>query len=100
MDQRKLMINDDVLSNFNKFEQDIDKLNDILQKTYKVMLELDENVWKTREKEVIDQTFMPYLKKFTSFYPDYLKIRLQFAKDAVQSHHELDDDNAALKDIL
>ena len=100
MNQNKLIINSAVLENFSEMDRNIETIENILQETYKKMLELDESVWKAKEKDKLDQTFMPYLKKFMESYPDYLRLRVQFAKDAVNAHHELDKENAKLKDIV
>ena len=100
MDQNKLTINSAVLENFSAMDKNITAIESILQETYKKMLELDESVWKAKEKEKLDQTFMPYLKKFMESYPDYLRLRVQLARDAVNAHHELDEENAMLKDIV
>ena len=100
MDQNKLTINSAVLENFSAMDKNIAVIENILQETYKKMLELDESVWKAKEKDKLDQTFMPYLKKFMEYYPDYLRLRVEFARDAVNKHHELDEENAMLKDIV
>lgn len=100
MEQNKLNINSTVIENFSAMEKNIATIENILQETYKKMLELDESVWKAKEKDKLDQTFMPYLKKFMDAYPDYLRLRVEFARDAVNAHHELDEENAMLKDIV
>ena len=100
MNPNKLNINNNVSTDFDALDKDINDIESILQETYKEMLKLDETVWKAKEKEKIDQTFVPYLKRFTESYPSYLRVRLQFARDSVQSHYELDQENAKLEDIV
>ncbi len=100
MNQNKLNINNEVSADFDALDKDIRDLESILQETYKEMLKLDDSVWKAKEKDKIDQTFMPYLQKFSEYYPGYLRLRLQFARDSVGAHQELDKENALLKDIV
>ena len=100
MNQNKLNINSQVLADFDALDKDISDIENIIQEAYKVKLILDETVWKAKEKEKIDQTFMPYLQRFAEFYPGYLRVRLQFARDSVQAHQEEDIKNAKLEDII
>ena len=94
-----LNIKIEVQSDFDEIEKDFNDINDIINKVYRAMLTLDENIWKTKEKEVIDQDFMPYLKNYSEKYYNYLMIRLNLARKAVESHYQLDKENAKLSDI-
>lgn len=99
MSYNGLNINNNIKSNFDIVQKDIQDISDLLQKTYRAMLKLDETVWKAKEKEKIDQEFMPYLKKYSDEYPNYLMARLNFVKDAVEKYEVLDKEQAELKDI-
>ena len=94
-----ITINNEVKSDFDLIENDIKEINDILEKTYRAVLKLDESVWKAKEKDKIDQEFVPYLKKFAEKYANYLMARLNFAKDAVSKYEELDQERSKLEDI-
>ena len=100
MNQNKLNINSAVIADFDALDKDINDIEAILQELYKETFKLDDTVWKAKEKEKIDQSFVPYLKRFTEYYAGYLRLRLQFARDSVQSHKEADVENAKLEDIL
>ena len=100
MSQNKLNINSQVIADLDALDKDISDIENIIQDTYKEMLKLDDTVWKAKEKEKIDQTFMPYLQRFSEFYPGYLRVRLQFARDSVEAHKEEDIQNAKLEDIV
>ena len=99
MSYNGININNEVKSDFDIVKSDIEEIADILDKTYRAVLKLDERVWKAKEKDKIDQEFVPYLKKFTEKYPNYLMARLNFAKDAVAKYEELDKERAKLEDI-
>ena len=99
MSYNGININNEVKSDFDIVKSDIEEIGDILAKTYRAFLQLDESVWKAKEKDKIDQEFAPYLKKFAEKYSDYLMARLNFVKDAVQSYEELDKERAKLRDI-
>ena len=99
MNQNKLNINSAALADCDALEKDINDLAGIIEDAYKEVLKLDESVWKAKEKEKIDQTFVPYLKRYNDNYPSYLRLRLQFARDAIEAHHQADIENAKLEDI-
>ena len=94
-----LNINGKILADFDIIEKDIMDINETITDIYKSMLKLDESVWKAREKDKIDQEFMPYLKKYSEKYSNYLMYHLNFARDAVNKHIELDKQMAKLEDI-
>ena len=95
----KININLKIQSDFAILEQDIKDIGDIIEKMNISMLRLDSNFWKAKEKEKIDEDFMPYLKKYSDKYMIYLMKRLNFIKDAVSKYEELDKENAKLEDI-
>ena len=94
-----LNINDDIRSDFDLVQKDIEEIGDLIQKTYRAMLKLDETVWRSKEKEKIDQDFLPYLKKYSEKYSNYLIARLNFVKNAVEKYEALDKERAKLQDI-
>ena len=77
---------DNTLSNIDK---DINDISDILINVYNAVMTLDETKWNTKEKIKIDEDFVPYLEKISTMYPDYLRKRLLFTKNAVQKYREL-----------
>lgn len=95
----KININLKIQSDFAILEQDIKDIGDIIEKMNISMLRLDSNFWKAKEKEKIDEDFMPYLKKYSDKYTIYLMKRLNFIKDAVSKYEELDKERAKLEDI-
>ena len=99
MNNNKLNINSQVYSDFETIQTDIDNIVDIIQKTYRAMLKLDDSAWVAKEKDMIDAEFMPYLKKFSEQYRGYLNARLNLAKDAAQKYEELDQERAKLSEI-
>ena len=94
-----LNINLQIQSDFSVIEQDIKDINDIINKINQAMLKLDDNFWHAKEKEKIDAEFMPYLKKYSNKYENYLMKRLNFIKDAVSRYEELDKERSRLDDI-
>ena len=100
MNSNNLNINSNVTLSFDAMDKTINDLEAILIELYKEVLKLNDDVWKAHEKEVIDSTFVPFLQKFSNLYPNYLRVRVQYARDAVKSHQELDKENSALKGIL
>ncbi len=95
----KININLKIQSDFAILEQDIKDIGDIIRRMDKAMLKLDGNFWKAKEKEKIDEEFMPYLQKYSDKYENYLMKRLNFIKEAVSRYEELDKENAKLEDI-
>ena len=94
-----LSINSRALADLDAMNVNIDNLSDVLQELYLEMSKLDETVWKAKEKDKIDQTFIPYLKKFATSYPTYLKNRVEFARTAITAHQKFDEEKSALKEI-
>ena len=90
MFEEKINIEDTIDDTLVNIENDINEIASILQETYKAMLTLDEKKWKAKEKERIDEDFMPYLKKISEKYPIYLTNKLNYAKNAVKTYRELD----------
>ena len=100
MNSNNLNINSAVFSDLDNMDKNINDLENVLSDLYQTLLKLDDTVWKTKEKEKIDQTFIPYIKKFFESYPSYLRIRVQFARNAVLAHQKLDEENSGLEDII
>ena len=95
----EININLKIHSDFAILEQDIKDIGDIIERINKAMLKLDDNFWKAKEKEKIDEEFIPYLQKYSDKYENYLMKRLNFIKDAVSRYEELDKEIARLEDI-
>ena len=97
--KKDLNIDLQIQSDFLTIEQDIKDINDIINRINQTMLKLDDNFWHAKEKEKIDKTFMPYLKKFVDSYPLYLQKKVEFARSAVKAHQELDEERSSLNGI-
>ncbi len=87
------------LSDLAMLDSNIKILESILQEIRSEMLKLDESVWNAKEKDKIDRTFIPYLKKFADSYPSYLQKKVEFARSAVKAHQELDKERSSLDGI-
>ena len=85
------------LSDLAMLDSNIKILESILQEIRSEMLKLD--VWNAKEKDKIDRTFIPYLKKFADSYPSYLQKKVEFARSAVKAHQELDKERSSLDGI-
>ncbi len=100
MANRDLYVNESALmGTFSAIESDISAISDTLSRARSVMGKLDSSVWKAREKDKIDQEFVPYLNSFVNSYPGYLKNRLDFAIKAVGLQKQLDQQQSQLSNV-
>ena len=76
-----LYVNDNVDSDLENMLNDISSLEEILNNVVTEIDKLDENVWKTKEKDQIDQTFIPFLKKYKDRYPNFLRKNVDIVKN-------------------
>lgn len=96
MSQNKDVLNMDVFIDtkedkvFKNIYSDIKNISDILTNIYNAVLTLDDSKWNTKEKKIIKEEFMPYLKKLSIKYPNYLYNYLNLTKSFVKDYKEND----------
>lgn len=88
-----LNLNNNIENNFIKIETNITNIDNILNETYNKFLEIDETMWKAREKDKLDEEFVPYLREITVNTKDNLEKHLNYLKNAVSLHKSVDDTN-------
>lgn len=86
-----LNLKESIYSDIEIIEKDINSIEKMLMQVYNAMKTLDEEKWKAKEKEKIDQEFMPYLEKVSTKYPVELKRNLNYLKIAVQAYEKHDE---------
>ncbi len=84
-------------------EADIDEISDIIKKIYEKMLDLDDSKWKGKEKDKIDNQYMPYLNKLDQETNGYLKSYVAQIKESIEMFNQADIDikntASSIKDI-
>ena len=78
-----------VYDTLNLIAKDINNISEILNNIYNAVLTLDESKWNTKEKQKLNEEFLPYLKKISEKYPLYLNKRLEFARNSVNKYEQL-----------
>lgn len=84
-----ISLNYSVDDTLNLIANDINNISEILNNIYNAVLTLDESKWNTKEKQKLDEEFLPYLKKISEKYPLYLNKRLVFAKNSINKYKQL-----------
>lgn len=79
-----------IYEDISLIEKDIKNIEVLLKQVLEAMDCLDEKRWKSKEKNKIDQEFIPYLKKAYFNYPKELRSKLNHLKDAVNTYEETD----------
>ena len=79
-----VMLKYDALNDtIKKIENSIINIETTINNVQKEMLSFNENNWTGRQKEIIDDEFMPYLKTISTDYPSYLRERVKFLKKSI-----------------
>ncbi len=78
-------------------EEDIKALSDILKSVNTEMLKLDAKVWAGKEKDKIDEQYMPYLDKLDKKSESYLT---RYVTAIRQSFDDIDAAELANKQII
>lgn len=85
-----IVINEEIHSDIETLEHDINNIDDLIKKAYHAMLLLDKKIWDSKEKDKIDEEFLPILRKFSENYSNYLNVQVKFMNEAVQKYEKLD----------
>lgn len=85
-----IILNNNIGEDIIKIYNDIKDIDDILNDVYKAILTLDESKWQAREKNKLDQELIPYLSKISKSVRKNMLNNLNFLKDAVESHKNVD----------
>lgn len=88
-----LNLNNNIENNFTNIQSNITNIDNILNEIYNKFLEIDETMWKAREKDKLDEEFIPYLKDIKVNTKDNLEKHLNYLKSAVSLHKSVDDIN-------
>lgn len=92
MNQTNIYVNDNVETDFENMFNDISTLEEILNNVMLEMNKLDEKVWKSEEKEQLNQTFIPFLKKYCDKYPSFLRNNVEIVKNSgIQQYRDLEN---------
>ena len=75
--------------------QKLEKDNQDILETVKLINEdirkLDDSKWKSKEKEKLDSTLLPYLDSLDNNLQEYINKPLNILKNANQKHTEIDE---------
>ena len=84
-------IKNNIHSDIENIQKDINSIETILIDVFDAMKTLDETKWKAKEKERVDQEFIPYLEKLSTKYPKELNKHLNYLRSAVGAYETHDD---------
>lgn len=74
-------------------EEDIQVITDLFKSINTEMLKLDSSVWVGKEKDKIDEQYMPYLKKLDESTNQYLMKYVNNIRQSIIAHQEADAQN-------
>ncbi len=86
-------ITPDVDAKIATIEEDIRVISDLFKEVNTEMLKLDASVWVGKEKDKIDNQYMPYLKKLDESTNMYLMNFVDNIKLSIEAHRETDIQN-------
>ena len=87
-----LKIDFDIDGLFLEIQNKIGEIESNLQKLSTASL-IEETFWNTKEYEIYNTEYLPYLKKVSSTYPLNLINYLEFVKSAIVKYKDMDLEN-------
>lgn len=72
-------------------QKDIEEIGKIIEGIYEKMESLDGKKWRGKEKEKIDEEYMPYLKELKTKTPIYLNRYVEMIREGAELHQEAEE---------
>ena len=95
--QNDISINPEKLNEtINLLKQDNEEINSILTNIWDILFDLDYNVWKSPEKDKLNETLLPYIKRKKESFQNYFNNCIYELQKELTNYVETNDIN--LKD--